>query len=148
VAAGNLPDVVVMLLCEAAAYDLNSDSWVLVRPLHDIRVPSPEDFPYELVRAALYFQMIDAFGDFESHYEIRNTRRTGILGFHSQSKRYTLKFPANRSLVEDVIHLPAINFLEEGEYEFQLYAYGKTLSQRGAVHLNVRGSEAYGNPIG
>ena len=135
---GNLPDVVQFVLCESAAYDLSSDSWVLVRPYFRLRLPAAEIFPVELERSALYFQLIDAFGAIKLSVEVRNTKREGLLGYLYRTETYSIELPKDRSMIEDVIHLPSMNFLEEAEYEFRLLADGRPLGSRSVVCLNVR----------
>ncbi len=138
-ANGNLPDVVQLLLCESAAYELASDSWVLIRPLWQLRPSDGADFPVELSRSTLYFQLLDAFGEFRLHIEIQNMHRPGQLSLLRRTEFYTIRMPESRVLVEDVVHLPPITFLEEGEYEFRLFADGQPLGSRSAVYLNVAG---------
>lgn len=126
-ANGNLPDVVLLVLCESAAYDVSNGSWVLVRPLTRVQLPADDPFPTVLDRLTLYYQLTDAFGTFQIQVEVVSPGDTTSQPMALRTSPQDVEFPRNRAVIDNVVYLANVPALEAGEYEIRILANGQRL---------------------
>lgn len=140
-AAGNLPDVIQLVLCESAAHDASIGSWVLVRPYTRIHLAVNELFPTVLNRLALYYQLADAFGTFQIQVEVVSPGDAATQPTALRTSAQTVQFPTDRTVIDDAIYLSNIPLLEPGEYEFRLLANGQRLRRSLFVTIGIGGQK-------
>lgn len=140
-ATGNLPDVVQLVLCESAAHDGSTGSWVLVRPFTRVQVSAADGFPAVMKRLALYYQLADAFGTFQVQVEVISPGAIASQPTALRTSAQTVEFPRDRAVIDDAIYLSNIPLLEPGEYEFRLLANGKRLRRSLFVTIGIGGQK-------
>ena len=133
-----VPRLTIALLCQDVVYDRDGRLFSLNEPLHTVRKPTGEPWPFVPAELMIYVQLEDAVGTFNFSAEVRGEQDT-VIGRTKHATPITFAGNADRHQpIEHVFSLPGLKFPSAGVYEFFVICNHLPLQLLGVLEAAAR----------
>ncbi len=133
-----LPRLSLAVLCQDVEYDADCQLFSLNEPLHTVRKPSGESWPFTPATLMLYVQLEDAVGTYRFTAHVHTEQGTVIEPVPAPTT-ITFAGHTDRSLpIEHVFSFPGLKFPSAGVYEIFVICNHAPLQLLGVVEAAAR----------